>query len=66
MTTFPRKLMTAFLVLTFGQSFLRFQVGTAVVIDSLMVVLFAIYLVATARRSAGAPLASIGRALTRS
>ena len=54
------------LVLTFGQSFLRFQVGTAVVIDSLMVVLFALYLGATARRSAGAPLASIGRALTRS
>jgi hypothetical protein len=54
------------LVLTFGQSFLSFQVGTAVLVDSLMVLLFAIYLVATAKGSAGARLASIGQVLTRS
>jgi FtsH-binding integral membrane protein len=37
------------LVLTYGQHFLRFQVGTAVVVDSIMVVLFAVYLLVTRR-----------------
>ena len=41
------------LVLTFGQQFLPFQVGTAVIVDSVIVVLFALYLVATRRRGAG-------------
>ena len=40
------------LVLTFGQSFLAFQVGTAVVVDSISVVLFAVYLLATWRDGA--------------
>jgi hypothetical protein len=43
------KLAFIALVLTFGQGFLMFQVGTAVLIDSIMVVLFATYLVATLR-----------------
>ena len=39
------------LVLTFGRQFLEFQVGTAVIVDSVMVVLFAVYLAATWSRS---------------
>lgn len=39
------------LVLVFGQAFLQFQVGTAVMIDSIMVVLFMVYLVATRKRA---------------
>jgi hypothetical protein len=41
------------LVLTFGRQFLQFQVGTAVIVDSAMVVLFAAYLVATRKRNVG-------------
>ena len=41
------------LVLTFGQQFLQFQVGTAVIVDSVMVVLFVFYLVAARRSGAG-------------
>jgi hypothetical protein len=35
------------LVLVFGRQFLQFQVGTALIVDSVMVVLFVVYLVAT-------------------
>jgi hypothetical protein len=35
------------LVLAYGRQFLAFQVGTAVIVDSVMVVVFATYLVAT-------------------
>lgn len=35
------------LVLVFGQQMLAFQVGTSVLIDSIIVVLFVVYLVAT-------------------
>jgi hypothetical protein len=38
------------LVLVHGQQFLRFQVGTALIVDSIMVVLFIAYLVATRNR----------------
>ena len=38
------------LVLTYGQAFLQFQVGTAVVVDSILVVLLAAYLVAARNR----------------
>ena len=38
------------LVLTYGQAFLQFQVGTAVIVDSIMVVLFAVYLLAARNR----------------
>jgi len=41
------------LVMLFGQQFLRFQVGTSVLVDSVMVVLFVAYLVATRKASAG-------------
>ena len=34
------------LVLTLGRQFLQFQVGTAVIVDSIMIVLFLVYLVA--------------------
>lgn len=40
------------LVLSLGQQFLQFQVGMSVAIDSIMVVLFVIYLVSTHGRSA--------------
>ena len=43
------------LVLTFGQQFLEFQVGTAVVVDSIMIVLFAVYLVATRHQHGARP-----------
>jgi hypothetical protein len=35
------------LVLVFGRQFLQFQVGTALIVDSIMVALFVVYLVAT-------------------
>ncbi len=35
------------LVLLFGQQFLQFQVGVSLVVDAIMVVLFAAYLVST-------------------
>jgi len=41
------------LVLLFGQQFLRFQVGTSVIVDAVIVVLFVAYLVATRKASAG-------------
>jgi O-antigen/teichoic acid export membrane protein len=44
------------LVLTFGQQFLQFQVGTAVIVDSVMVVLFVAYLAATWKRNLGGAL----------
>jgi hypothetical protein len=40
------------LVLGYGRQFLQFQVGTAIAVDAIMVLLFAIYLIAT--RNAGA------------
>jgi hypothetical protein len=40
------------LVLSLGPQFLQFQVGMSVAIDSIMVVLFVIYLVSTRGRSA--------------
>jgi len=40
------------LVLTYGRQFLQFQVGTSVIVDSIMVVLFAVYLVATRKAPA--------------
>jgi len=40
------------LVLSLGQQFLQFQVGVSVAVDSIMVVLFATYLIATRARSA--------------
>jgi len=49
------KLAFIAMVLTFGQGLLVFQVGTAVLIDSIMVVLFAVYLLATLRRTDGTP-----------
>ena len=47
------KLAFVGLVLTFGRQFLRFQIGTAVIVDSVMVVLFATYLAATWKRDLG-------------
>ena len=46
------KLAFIALVLAFGRQFLQFQVGTAVIVDSVMIVLFAVYLVATRKRHA--------------
>ncbi|MSO45928.1 MAG: hypothetical protein EXQ59_04070 [Acidobacteria bacterium] len=40
------------LVLSLGQQFLQFQVGVSVVVDSVMVLLFATYLVTTSGRAA--------------
>lgn len=40
------------LVLSLGRQFLEFQVGMAIVVDSIMVVLFVAYLVATRRPAA--------------
>lgn len=40
------------LVLSLGRQFLEFQVGTAIVVDSIMVVVFVTYLVVTGRRAA--------------
>ena len=40
------------LVLLFGQQFLRSQLGTSVLVDSIIVVLFVVYLVATRKTSA--------------
>ena len=40
------------LVLTYGQQFLQFQVGTAVIVDSIIVALFAVYLVVTRKAPA--------------
>ena len=40
------KLVFIVLILTLGQPFLKFQVGVSVVVDSVMVVLFATYLIA--------------------
>jgi hypothetical protein len=40
------------LVLTYGRQFLEFQVGTAVIVDSILVALFAIYLVAARKAPA--------------
>jgi hypothetical protein len=43
------------LVLTYGRQFLEFQVGTAVIVDSIMVALFVAYLaMARSGRAAGA------------
>jgi hypothetical protein len=41
------------LVISFGQQFLQHQVGTSVIVDSIMVVVFVSYLIVT-RRSTGA------------
>jgi energy-converting hydrogenase Eha subunit E len=38
------------LVLTYGRDFLQFQVGTAVIVDSIIVALFAAYLVGARNR----------------
>jgi hypothetical protein len=46
------------LVLVFGQELLEHQVGTSVIVDSIMVVLFVIYLVAVPRRSVSRPVAN--------
>ena len=40
------------LVLSFGQQFLEFQAGVSVIVDSVMVVLFAAYLMTPPERSA--------------
>jgi len=40
------------LVLLFGQQFVRSQLGTSVLVDSIIVVLFVVYLVATRKTSA--------------
>jgi hypothetical protein len=39
------KVVFIFLILSMGQQYLKFGVGTAVVVDSIMVILFATYLV---------------------
>jgi len=44
------KVTFIFLVISFGQHFLGAQVGTSVLVDSIMVVLFVVYLVATRDR----------------
>jgi hypothetical protein len=41
------KLAFITLVLVYGQEFLQYQVGTALIVDSVMILLFAAYLVAT-------------------
>jgi hypothetical protein len=46
------KLVFILLVLAFGRQFLGHQVGVAVAVDSVMVLLFALYLLATRRRAA--------------
>ena len=47
------KLTFIALVLTYGQQFLQFQVGTAVIVDSVMIALFVAYLVASRNSGAG-------------
>jgi hypothetical protein len=50
------------LVLVFGQQFLQHQVGTSVVVDSIMVVLFVAYLVAAPRSEATTASGAAARA----
>ena len=49
------KLVFIALVLTLGQPFLQFQVGVSVAIDTIMVVLFATYLIAQRASARSAP-----------
>ena len=50
------KVMFISLVLVFGRQFLGFQVGTSVLVDSIMVVLFVVYLFETRRPKISAPM----------
>ena len=49
------KLVFIALVLTLGQPFLQFQVGVSVAVDTIMVVLFATYLIAQRASARSAP-----------
>jgi small neutral amino acid transporter SnatA (MarC family) len=46
------KIVFISLVLIFGQQFLQFQVGTSILVDGIIVLLFAAFLVATRKQAA--------------